>query len=279
MTDSLTDLLDRLAREAPAPVARVAYGQEPQQFGDLRLPQAASAHALYPVVIAIHGGYWRARYDLGYFGAVCGALAAAGLASWNIEYRRIGDPGGGWPGTFEDVAAATDALRSLAARYPLDLSRVVALGHSAGGQLALWLAARLRLPRASSLWQVNPLPLRGVVSLAGVTDLRRAWELRLSEGITSELLGGDPDQVPERYASGSPFDLAPLGAPHSLIHGTRDTDVPFELSQRYVERARTLGDDARLVPLEGLGHFEAVTPSTAAWRLVQGEILRLARGG
>lgn len=270
----MIDLLDRLTRDAPPPTARIAYGAAAQQFGDLRLPETSAAQP-YPVVIALHGGYWRARYDLGYFGAACGALTSVGVATWNIEYRRIGDPGGGWPGLFDDVAAAADTLRSLATRYPLDLSRVLALGHSAGGQLALWLAARPHLPTTSPLWRADPLPLCGVVSLAGVTDLRRAWELRLSDSITETLLGGDPMQVPERYASAAPFDLAPLGLPQALIHGTNDVDVPFELSQRYADHARSLGDDARLIPLEGAGHFEPVDPSTSAWQVVQRTLLGL----
>ncbi len=185
----MIDLLDRLASEAPPPTARIPYGAAPQQFGDLRLPDTDATPAPYPVVIVLHGGYWRNRYDLAYFGAACGALARVGLASWNIEYRRIGDEGGAWPGTFADVAAAADALRGLAARYPLDLSRALTLGHSAGGQLALWLVARPRLARDSALWSADPLPIAGAVALAGVLDLRRAWELRLSENATESLMG------------------------------------------------------------------------------------------
>ncbi|HZC04374.1 MAG TPA: alpha/beta fold hydrolase [Ktedonobacterales bacterium] len=272
----MMELLDRLAREAPPPTARVAYGPAPQQFGDLRLPASKTAWLL-PVVIVIHGGFWRSRYDLEYFGAACGALAQAGFATWNIEYRRIGDLDAGWPGTFNDVAAAADALRPLADRYPLDLSRILALGHSAGGQLALWLAARPRTPKESALWRADPLPIHGIVSLAGVADLRRAWELRLSDNITETFMGGTPEQVPERYASGSPYDLLPLGATQILVHGTTDTNVPFEMSQRYVDQARALGDNARLVTLEGASHFEPVDPSTSAWQAVERALRGLAR--
>jgi acetyl esterase/lipase len=278
MSDDLpiVELLDRLTREAPPPTERIPYGPAPQQFGDLRLPSGAAAQP-WPVAIMLHGGYWRARYDLGYFGAASGALEQVGLATWNVEYRRIGDADGGWPGTFADVAAAADALRGLAERYPLDLHRVVTLGHSAGGQLALWLAARPRLPTHSPLWREHPLPIRGVVALAGVSDLRRAWELRLSENVTETLLGGDPAQVPDRYASASPYDLLPLGMPQMLFHGMRDTNVPFEISQRYADRAQALGDDARLIPLAGAGHFEPVDPSAAEWREVATAALALAR--
>ena len=273
----MMDLLDRLASEAPPPTARIAYGPAPQQFGDLRLPTSASAHPC-PIVIVIHGGYYRARYDLAYFGSVCGALAQAGLATWNIEYRRLGDPGGGWPGLFEDVASAADALRELAGQYPLDLSRTLTLGHSAGGQLALWLAARPRLASDSPLWRTDPLPIHGVVSLAGVADLRRAWELRLSDNVVESLLDAAPDQAPDRYAAASPFELLPLGVPQILLHGTADDNVPFELSQRYVDRARTLGDDARLLPLAGAGHFELVDPATPEWAVVERELLGLLGG-
>ena len=271
----MIDLLDRLAREAPPPTARIPYSLAQQQFGDLRLPTSATP-APYPVVIVIHGGYWRNRYDLAYFGAVCGALADAGLASWNIEYRRIGDVGGAWPGTFADVAAAADALREVAASYPLDLSRALTLGHSAGGQLALWLAGRPRIAAASPLWRADPLPIAGAVSLAGVLDLRRAWELRLSENATEALMLATPADDPDRYAASSPWDLAPLGVPQVLFHGTADSNVPFELSQRYADRAQTLGDDARLIAQAGAGHFEAVDPATAEWRAVAAELARLA---
>ncbi|MGH2504754.1 MAG: alpha/beta hydrolase family protein [Ktedonobacterales bacterium] len=273
----MMDLLARLAHEAPPPTARIAYGPEPQQFCDLRLPTSASARP-WPIVIVIHGGYYRARYDLAYCGAVCGALAQTGLATWSIEYRRLGNPGGGWPGLFDDVASAADALRGLAGQYPLDLSRTLTLGHSAGGQLALWLAARLRLASDAPLWRADPLPIHGVVSLAGVADLRRAWELRLSDNVTESLLNATPDQAPDRYAAASPYELLPLGVPQILLHGAADDNVPFELSQRYAERARARGDDARLVSLAGAGHFEPVDPATPEWAVVERELLGLLGG-
>ena len=268
--DEIDRMLERLAREAMPATARIPYGAAPSQFGDMRLPSDGSAGP-WPVAIMVHGGYWRARYDGSSYGAISGALTAYGIATWNIEYRRIGEPGGGWPGAFEDVAAAADSLRGLANRYPLDLSRVLTLGHSAGGHLALWLAARPRLPQDSPLWRPDPLPIAGAISLAGVANLRRAWELHLSDTVVETLLGGSPEHVPTRYASGSPIELLPLGLPQVMIHGTRDDVVPFEISAGYVERAHSLGDDARLVPLEGAGHFEALDPSSAEWRVVAQE--------
>lgn len=262
-TDALSSE-DILEREPPDVGQRIAYGAEPQQFGDLRLPASGGPH---PVVIGIHGGYWRARYDLTYYGHVCAALTAAGIATWNIEYRRIGDTGA-WPGTFSDVAAATDFLRTLAPRYSLNLDRVVVVGHSAGGHLACWLAGRRNIPVESPLYTPDPLPLAGVVSLAGVVDLRRAFALGLSENATGLLMGGSPADYPDRYAAGSPYDLLPLGVRQFLLHGTADTDVPLELSERYVRRASAKGDPATLLTLPGVGHFELVDPASQVWPTV-----------
>lgn len=256
---------DILEREPPNMGQRIPYGSEPQQFGDLRLPPGDGPH---PVVIGIHGGYWRARYDLTYYGHVCAALTAAGFATWNIEYRRIGDSGGAWPGTFTDAAAATDFLRTLAAQYPLDLDRALAVGHSAGGHLACWLAARRNISPESPLASSDPLPLAGVVSLAGVVDLRRAFALGLSDNATGLLMGGSPMDYPDRYAAGSPYDLLPLGVRQFLLHGTADTSVPLELSERYVRRATAKGDAATLLTLPDIGHFELVDPASQAWPTV-----------
>src|SRR5262245_48319205 len=146
---------------------RLSYGSDPAHFGDLYLPSQPGPH---PVVVLVHGGCWRAQYDLAPLGQLCVALVGEGLAVWNVEYRRLGN-GGGWPTTFLDVAAAADALGGIAGQYGLDLARVVVMGHSAGGHLALWLAGRRRLPPESPLFAAAPLPLRGVVAIAGVPDL------------------------------------------------------------------------------------------------------------
>ena len=268
----MTSLLDALYAQVPPADARIAYGADAHQFGELRLPSATThGPGSYPVVIVLHGGYWRAQYGLEYCGQACAALAAAGLATWNVEYRRIGDPGGGWPNTFLDVAAAVDSLRALAAQHPLDLARVAALGHSAGGQLALWLAGRSRIPAASPLAPATmgaPLPLRGVVALAGVVHLRRAWELRLSGNVVESLLGGAPLVVPDRYAAASPYELAPLGPDirQLLLHGADDENVPVSQSEEYTAHARALGDDAQLTLLPATGHFEPVAPTTPQWQ-------------
>jgi acetyl esterase/lipase len=265
---SVGDLL-----KLPAPPAdhRIAYGTDPNQFGYLRLPKGRGPH---PVAIVIHGGCWLARFDLEHTGSMCAALTAAGLATWSIEYRRVGNAGGGWPGTFQDIAAGVDHLRALAGRYRLDLKRVVAVGHSAGGHLALWAAARHRLPPSSTLYRPKPLPLRGVVSLAGVGDLRSfAARTPAACGDAIPQLVG----TPENYPQASPIELLRLGVPQRLINGALDRIVPVETGQQYEAAARKAGGDVRLTVLESAGHFEVVAPQSAAWPVVEQAVLSLLR--
>ena len=172
----------------PEPTARIPYGDDPLQFADLRLPPGGGPH---PVVVVIHGGCWRAQYNIDHIGAFSDALTGAGVATWAVEYRRVGNPGGGWPGTFQDIGAAVDHLRQVALEHPIDLGRVVATGHSAGGHLVLWLAARAKIGD-EALRGGDPLPLQGVVSLAGVDDLRRALEEGVCDDMAAQLLGGSP---------------------------------------------------------------------------------------
>ena len=247
---------------------RIAYGDDPAQFGDLWLPAGAGLH---PLVVLVHGGFWRAKYDLEHLEGVCAALQNMGIATWNIEYRRLGN-GGGWPTTFHDVGRAVDYVRTLATSYPLDLQRVVVCGHSAGGHLALWAAARERIAATSTLWQPHPFGVQAVVCLAGVSDLHQAWEQRLSQRVVEELLGGAPVDLPARYADASPAALLPLGVPQILIHGRDDGPVPFELSHHYVQRAHQAGDKALLVPLAHTRHFELIDPTTPQWQVVAAAI-------
>jgi acetyl esterase/lipase len=240
---------------------QIAYGPGEFQVGELRLPDEG---APWPVAIVIHGGFWRAKYDLTYIRPVCDALTAAGLATWNIEYRRIGHDGGGWPGTFEDVAAAADYLASIATQFSLDLKRVITIGHSAGGHLAFWLASEKN-------W------LKGAISLAGVVDLRRAWELHLSTTVVADFLGGSPDEVPDRYAFASPIERLPLKIPRKLFHGTEDASVPLEISERYARAAQLYGDDAELIVLPDSDHFELVEPCTKEFERVLNAAVKLAR--
>ena len=240
---------------------RIPYGSGEFHFAESRVPQTDGP---YPVAIVIHGGFWRALFGLDYIGPACDALTAAGIATWNIEYRRLGHAGGGWPGTFDDVSNAADHLQSIAPQYNLDLNRVIAMGHSAGGHLALWLGTRKK-------W------LRGVISLAGVGDLRRAWELKLSNSVVAEFLGGSPDEVPDRYRFASPIEQLPLGLPQKLFHGALDDSVPYEISQRYVQAAKHRGDDAELITLENAGHFELVDPRTKEFDMVRDVALSVIR--
>lgn len=257
---------------------RLRYGPAPTGFGDLRVPAGDGPH---PVVILVHGGYWRARYGLDLMDRLGDDLASRGVASWNIEYRRVGEPGGGWPGTFVDVAAAADQLRTIAAEYNVDLARVVAIGHSAGGHLALWLAARRRVaPGALGDGDVAPLtgpvalPLTGVISQAGVADLTDGWRRDLSNGAVADLLGGAPEEVPERYAAANPARLLPLGLPQVLVHGEGDDIVPLALSRDYAAAAREAGDDARFRPVPG-DHFDIIDPTTPAWAAIIDELRAL----
>ena len=233
----------------------IFYGRATEQFGELSLPGAGEA---LPVVVNIHGGFWKVEYDLAHARPFCRALTAAGYATWNIEYRRVGQPGGGWPGTLDDVRAAAELLGPLAARYSLDLSQMVLVGHSAGGQLALWLAAE------------GVIPFRGVVALAAVSDLRWAAGHRLSDGgdAVQRFLGGEPEEVAVRYDMASPFERLPLRVPQQLLHGRLDRDVPLALSERYVARAQALGDDATLTVLPNTGHMPLIDPESEAWPVV-----------
>lgn len=245
---------------------RIAYGDDPNQFGQLRLPKEEGQ---VPVVIVIHGGCWLSQYDLHHISPLASEITKMGLATWSLEYRRIGNEGGGWPGTFQDVAAGTDYLRDLAKKFPLDLERVIAIGHSAGGHLALWLAARSKIPPKGLLHDPDPLPLKGVVSLAGVGDLSLANLQEVCGGVIPKLMGGTPQDVPDRYAQGSPRELLSFGVRQILIQGAKDPVVPTESVRDYCEAAKKSGDQVELVLLEEAGHFELVIPTTFAWQEVR----------
>ena len=212
----------------------------------------------------IHGGFWRARYGRKLMRPVCRDLAGRGWAAWNIEYRRLGRLcGGGWPRTLDDVASAIDHLADLPPR-PLDLGRVVSIGHSAGGHLATWAAAW-----AGRALDAEPrVRVTAAVSQAGVVDLRHAWELRLSNGVVRQFLGGTPEERPDRYALASPAELVPIGVPMLLTHGGRDDIVPPVLSERFAEAARSAGDECELRMLEPEDHFGHIDPANPLWKAV-----------
>lgn len=242
---------------------RLAYGKDANQFVDVRVPEGNGPH---PVVLFIHGGYWRAKYDLTYAGHLCHALKKIGIATWNVEYRRVGNPGGGWPGTFDDVRSAYRMLHVSRAKDklpPLDLKRLCVAGHSAGGQLALCLAA-------------HEPEITRALSLGGVLDLRRGWELHLSNDAVAGFLGGSPTEVPNHYREASPAEQR-IKARQVLIHGTADDSVPYELSQKYADQKRQSGENVELITLPGIGHFEIVDPGSKVWSKVQAAFLELTR--
>lgn len=255
---------DILSKKPPEADLRMHYGPGEYQFADVRIPEGRGPH---PTVFFIHGGYWRAKYDLAHAGHFCHALKQAGIASWNVEYRRVGNPGGGWPGSFEDIRSAHRGLLETQQKStlpPLDVQHLCVVGHSAGGQLALCLAAFEK-------------SVTRVLALAGVLDLRRAWELHLSNDAVAEFLGGSPAEVPDHYREASPAEKPIPHAIQKLIHGTADDSVPYEISQSYAERKKQLGEKVELITLPKIGHFEIVDPASAVWGKVQQTIAELAR--
>ncbi len=244
---------------------RISYGNDPSQFGDLYLPTDGRRGPL-PVVVVIHGGYWHAAYGLDLGTPLAVDLAAHGMAAWNLEYRRI-ENGGGWPATFDDVAAATDAVAGTvqdAAGARLDVTNVQVLGHSAGGQLAVWLAGRHTLPDGVP-GAAPKVRVRRVVSQAGVLDLLAAERDGLGDGSTRQLMGVSSAQDRDRYVVASPQQRLPIGVPVTCVHGDADRNVPFSQSADYVAAAQKVGDPASLVPVSGADHFALIDPSTPAW--------------
>ena len=226
---------------------RVEYGAGPAQFGELTRP----AHATHAgTVVIIHGGFWRARYDLSFGRPLAADLAAHGYTCWNIEYRRVGN-GGGWPATLADVAAALDRLADL----DVDTSAVVAIGHSAGGQLAAWAAGR----------PTQKVAVTGVVAQAGVLDLATAARTGVGQTAVLDLLGGGPDELPDRYRLADPIAQAPLPVPVLCVHARNDDNVPFAQSEAYVAAS---GGNAVLCEMPG-DHFTLIDPADASWTLVR----------
>lgn len=256
---------DILNLPAPPPDRRVAYGTDPNQFLDLRWPPIPPPEAV-SLVINIHGGFWRARYDLTHAGHLCAALTNQGLATANLEYRRVGNQGGGWPGTFADIRKAYEFLVQHAQEYKIDAGRVVIAGHSAGGQLALCLAAR-------------ETQIRGVISLAGVVDLQRAHELHLSRDAVVEFLGGPPSEVPKAYDKADPMRFSVGSVPQILLHGSIDEEVPPDFSRAYVaskqKRTGAEKENVRLVEITGAGHYDLIDPRTPACNEVVEIVARL----
>lgn len=275
-TISYTDLL---ARPRPQPSKVASYGPAKEETGELFLPAGKGPH---PVVVLIHGGCWLAELPgtelMDYIAA---DLQARGYAVWNIEYRRIGGVGGGYPGTFLDIADGIDALRKLAPANALDLNHVVVVGHSAGGHLALWAAARARLPNTSTLYRDNPLPITGAVSLGGIADLEayRADGPSACGGPSTidGITGSTSPRHPDIYADTSPARLLPLGTRYTIISGDLDPIVPKRFGEAFAAKARAARDNPREIEIAGAGHFELIDPRSDAWKQIVAEIDALAR--
>lgn len=264
--DGLLTWPDLLDRPRPGPDATLRYGRKVNQLVDLWLPAAPPPR---PVVLMIHGGCWQSDVaDRRIMSWIADDLRHRGIAVWNIEYRGVDRKGGGYPGTFEDVAAAADTLRAQAGRHELDTRRIVTVGHSAGGHLALWLAARSRLPAASPLRSADPLPVHFALSLGGLADLEEAARPPGS---------GCGIEVIERL-TGNRFDdtsvprLAPLGVPQLLVNGTEDRIIPSFYAERYAAQMRRAGDEVRVRMIERTGHIELIAPESAAWATAAAEI-------
>jgi acetyl esterase/lipase len=265
--DRLMTWPDLLGRPRPQPTASIHYGADPLQVADIWVPAGPGRH---PTVLMVHGGCWQTDIaDRTIMNWIAEDLRRRGIAVWNIDYRGVDRPGGGYPGTFQDAAAAADALRANAAHYRLDLTHLVAIGHSAGGHLALWLAGRPRLLRGSPLRSPRPLPIHAVVSLGGLPDLEEA--ARSENGCGNEVIGR---LTAGHFADTSVPRLAPLRVPQVLINGRQDRIIPVAYAEGYAAPMRAAGDDVRVRMIERTGHVELIAPETAAWAAAVEEVQR-----
>lgn len=279
-TLSFRDILNR--PERPQPALKIMYGAHPDQHAELWLPtlsaSAAAASNMSPVIILVHGGCWRADLPGAELVAfLADDLRRQGIAVWSITYRRVGTAASQfspYPGTFLDVAAATDHLTTIAPEYKLDLTRVVTTGHSAGGHLAMWLAARNRLPIDSPLYRNNPLPIRATVGIAAIADLQvgKTMSAHACGADTIDLLI-DSRTRKNAFADTSVSALLPLGIPQTLISGVYDAIVAPAQAHRYRERAKEKGEAVELLTLDNAGHFELIAPWTPAGRQVADKLL------
>jgi acetyl esterase/lipase len=265
-------LQDYLALSGPAPSRHVAYGAAPSQFAELFQPPGDGP---FPVAVIIHGGCWTKEFGgITQMRNMAGDLVRQGIAVWNIEYRRYDEEGGGYPGMYHDVATAMDRLRALAPEHTLNLSRIVLVGHSAGGHLAQWAGSRARLPRSSALYVADPLPVPTVISLGGLADLRNQAALIQSscDRSTAQLAGVASAERPDVFADTSPAEMLPSGVRTVLIHGELDTISPLRAGHDYARRAQAAGDAAEVIVLPGGSHYDEVAATSPSWAIVSAQI-------
>ena len=259
---------DYLALSGPAPTATIAYGSAPSQFAELFRPAGAGP---FPVVVLVHGGCWTVEYGgITQMRNVAGALAARGIAVWNVEYRRVDEEGGGYPGTYLDLNAALDSLAAQAPRYQLDTARLLAMGHSAGAQLVQWLAGRGRIAPSSPLHQAAPLAVRHILSLGGLADLRHEKDLiKNSCGRDTVQLAGLPSATrPDVFSDTNAAELIPNGSRTLLVTGELDSVSPPRAAHDYAARARAAGDHAEVHILPGAGHYDEIAATAPAWKRI-----------
>jgi acetyl esterase/lipase len=251
---------------------RLLYGTNSNQFGDLRIPKGPVPAGGYPVLVFLHGGGWSSDWNLGYTEQLVEALNNEGIATWSLEFRRLGNGGGGYPGTFMDAAAGTDFLRRIARRYHLDLDRVIVGGHSSGGHLALWIAGRKNLPASSPLYSANPLEVKGVVSLASVVDLEGALTIGNRTDVLQLLNVTTAAAAEPLFPHTNPMRLLPYGVPTYLMVGTRDNGWRQTITQNFAVAAASLGDTVELVIPDGANHFDVVDAYGPAYPMIAGAV-------
>jgi acetyl esterase/lipase len=265
-----------LALDGPPPAGRFAYGAAPSQYAELFLPAAPASDAAWPVVLLVHGGCWTAQYGgMTQMRDIADALSAQGIAVWNVEYRRVEEAGGGYPGMYLDIIAAVDLLAATAAQHGIDLRRVAAVGHSAGGQLVQWLAGRGRIAPSSPLYREagSYVAIRQIVSLGGLADLRDTELLKCSCGREAAELTGHPSATrPDAMSDTNPAQLIPNGSATVLITGEHDEISPPAASHAYAALAAAAGDQARVIILPGAGHYDEVASGTPSWEIILGVI-------
>ena len=267
-------LNEYMTLKGPAPSAHIAYGPAPRQYVELFEPTGAGP---FPVVVLVHGGCFQNGYQgMPQMRGMAGALKAKGVAVWSIEYRGIDTPGGGYPGTFQDVRAAVDLLAAQAEARRLDTHRLVVVGHSAGAVLSLWLAGRGRLPSSSPLHEASPLQIHEVVALGGFADFRTfAKNLKARCGVATEQVTGPPTAAhPDVYADTNPLDLTPSGSETTFINGDHDEIVTPADSADSAARMRARGDATQTIVLPAASHFDEVAVTSPSWRLVAPAILK-----